>query len=155
MLEGFRRRHRFAPLALAAACWLAPATSQARTLEIALYPIADVWPAAVRFMRVDRDFPIHEKDEDAGYILFEYTDGPKPCKGSLELIHVVDPQGREATRIAISIPDLPHRYEQMLLDKFLTRLRDERGPPPPPPRKPEPVHPDAAAPNPTQPTPVP
>ena len=90
-----------------------------------------------------------EKDEDAGYVLFDYTDGPKPCKGSLELIRATDREGRDATRIAISIPDLPRRYEQMLLDKFLAKLRDDHGPPAPPPpqHKPEPpLQPDAAPP---------
>jgi hypothetical protein len=111
--------------------------SWARALEIAPYPITSVWPAAVRFVRVDRDFPVREKDEPAGYVLFDYTDGPRPCKGSLELIRATDREGREATRIAISIPDLPRRYEQMLLEKFVAKLRDDHGPPaPPPPRKP-------------------
>ena len=147
------RRHVLAGLAVA--WWLAPTMASARTLEIAPYPIADVWPAAVRFLRVDRDFPVREKDEAAGYVLFEYTDGPKPCKGSLELIRATDSEGRDATRIAISIPDLPRRYEQMLLDKLVARLHDDRGPPAPPPHKPEPARPDAApaGPTPTNPTP--
>lgn len=144
---------------LAAACSLAPALGWARILDIAPYPITSVWPAAVRFLRVDRGFPVREKDEAAGYVLFDYTDGPRPCKGSLELIRASDREGREATRIAISIPDLPRRYEQMLLDKFVTKLRDDQGPPAPPPRKPEstptPPPPDAAptAPAPASPAP--
>lgn len=144
-------RHLVAAFA-AAACWCAPNISWARTIEIAPYPITSVWPSAVRFLRVDRGFPVREKDEPAGYVLFDYTDGPKPCKGSLELIRATDREGREATRIAISIPDLPRRYEQMLLDKFVAKLRDDHGPPAPPPRKPEtpPPPPDAAPPPPSQ-----
>jgi len=130
-----RRRLHFLLTALAASAWLAPAVTWARTMEIASYPIVDVWPAAVRFLRVDRGFPIREKDESAGYILFDYTDGPKPCKGSLELIHATDREGRDATRMAISIPDLPRRYEQMLLDKLAAKLREDHGPPVPPPHK--------------------
>ena len=149
--------HRFMVAALAAALWCVPATTWARALDIAPYPITSVWPAAVRFLRVDRDFPVREKDEDAGYVLFDYTDGPKPCKGSLELIRATDREGRDATRIAFSIPDLPRRYEQLLLDKFVAKLRADHGPPAPPPqRKPEtPPQPDAAPPNPTQPSPPP
>ena len=145
---------RFVMAALVAAFLLVPAVSWPRALEISPYPITSVWPAAVRFLRVDRAFPIHEKDESAGYVLFDYTDGPKPCKGSLELIRATDREGRDATRIAISIPDLPRRYEQLLLDKFVSKLRDDHGPPapPPPPRKPEtPPQPDAAPPTPPQP----
>ena len=136
-----RRRLHFLLTALAASAWLAPTVTWARTMEIASYPIVDVWPAAVRFLRVDRGFPIREKDESAGYILFDYTDGPKPCKGSLELIAATDPVGREATRIAISIPDMQRRYEQMLLDKFVAKLHEDQGPPAPPPRKPAPPPP--------------
>jgi len=148
---------RYRVTALAAALWCVPALSWARALDIAPYPITSVWPAAVRFLRVDRAFPVREKDEDAGYVLFDYTDGPKPCKGSLELIRATDREGRDATRIAFSIPDLPRRYEQLLLDKFVAKLRDDHGPPaPPPPRKPEtPLQPDAASPTPPQTSPAP
>lgn len=135
---------------LAAAWWLVPNVAWSRTIEISPYPITAVWPAAVRFLRVDRGFPVREKDESASYVLFDYTDGPKPCKGSLELIAATDHDGREATRIAISIPDMPHRYEQMLLDKFVVKLREDQGPPAPPPRKPAlppPPAPDAGPPS--------
>jgi hypothetical protein len=132
-------------------------TAWARTLQVAPYPIADVWPAAIRFLRVDRGYPVHEKDDEAGYILFDYTDGPKPCKASLEFIRTLDPEGRDATRVAVSIPDLPRRYEQMLIDRLLAKVRDDRGPPAPPPRKNEPpavpTKPDAGPPSQTTPTP--
>jgi hypothetical protein len=129
---------------------LAATLTWARTHEIAPYPITSVWPAAVRFLRVDRGFPIREKDEGAGYVLFDYTDGPKPCRASLELIRTTDYEGRDATKMAISIPDLPHRFEQMLLDKLTAKIRDDQGPPAPPPRKGEKPasQPDAAPPTP-------
>jgi hypothetical protein len=130
-------------LACLAATLLLPAPAWARATETVPYPLADVWPGAVRFLRVDRNFPIREKDDSAGYILFDFTDGPKPCKGSLELIRATDVEGRDATRIAITIQDLPRRYEQMLLDKLVSKLREDRGPPAPPPRKTEPPKPDA------------
>ena len=145
------RRHRFVVAILVVAWCLAPSAAWSRTIAIAPYPITSVWPAAVRFLRVDRGFPVREKDESASYVLFDYTDGPKPCKGSLELIVATDPEGREATRIAISIPDMPRRYEQMLLDKFVAKLHEDQGPPAPPPRKhAPPPAPDAGPPNPTQ-----
>ena len=149
MSPPWHTKRRFMLAALAAALWGVPAVGWARAMDIASYPISSVWPAAVRFLRVDRAFPVREKDEDAGYVLFDYTDGPKPCKGSLELIRATDREGRDATRIAISIPDLPRRYEQMLLDKFLAKLRDDHGPPAPPPHKSEPARPDAAQAGPT------
>jgi hypothetical protein len=134
--------------ALAAAVLATISPAWARTLQTVPYPIASVWPAAVRFLRVNRDFPVREKDESAGYILFDYTDGPKTCKASLELIAVTDAEGRDATRVAVSIPELPRRYETMLADKLAAKLRDDIGPPAPPPRKPEPAKPDAGPPPP-------
>jgi hypothetical protein len=132
-------RVRRSVMALAAITALAAGPDAwARTLAVAPYPIADVWPSAVRFLRVDRGFPVREKDDEAGYILFDYADGPKPCKASMEFIRAVDPEGRDATRVAISIPDLPRRYEQMLMDRLIAKVRDDRGPPAPPPRKMEP-----------------
>jgi hypothetical protein len=136
---------------VAGALLVAPALLWARTLDLVPYPITSVWPAAVRFLRVDRDFPVREKDESAGYILFDYTDGPKPCRASLELIRVTDPQGRDATRLAVTIPDLPRRYERTLLDKLAAKVRDDQGPPAPPPPKPEPPKADAAPPPPVAP----
>lgn len=126
--------------------------AHARTMAVVPYPIADVWPASVRFLRVDRGFPIREKDESAGYVLFDSTDGPKPCRASLELIHAVDAEGRDATRLAVSIPDLPKRYEQLLIDKLTGKLREDYGPPAPPPKRTlpappqRPERPDAAPP---------
>lgn len=131
---------------------LAVAVASARTHQVSPYPLSSVWPAAVRFLRVDRGFPIREKDEEAGYVLFDYTDGPKPCKASLELIRTIDSEGRDATKMAVSIPELPHRFEQMLLDRLTVKIRDDQGPPAPPPRKPDkPAPPPDAAPPPTAP----
>jgi len=128
--------------ASAAAAILLSGPAEARTMELVSYSIAEVWPASVRFLRVDRSFPIHEKDESAGYVLFDYTDGP------------TDSEGRDSTRMVVTIPDLPKRYERMLIDKLASRLRDDLGPPAPPPRptKPaEPPRPDASPPPPAPP----
>jgi hypothetical protein len=108
-------------------------------------------------MRVDRNFPIREKDESAGYVLFDYTDGPKPCKASLELMRATDGEGREATRLAVTIPDLPKRYERMLIDKLEVKLREDQGPPAPAPKREKPAdrapRPDASPPAPAPPPP--
>jgi hypothetical protein len=143
-----RRPIGWMPAMVALALSACPAVAWARTMRTVPYPITSVWPASVRFLRVDRGFPIREKDESAGYLLFDHTDGPKPCKASLELIQVTDPEGRDATRLAVTIPELPRRYEQMLLDKLAAKIRDDIGPPSPPPRRPEPHKPDAGAPPP-------
>jgi hypothetical protein len=131
-----------APLTLAATLVVygaaGPHPALARSAAVLSYPVADVWPTAVRFVRVDRGYTVREKDEESGYILFEMAEGTKTYKASLELIRATDDQGRDATRAAISIPDLPRHFEVMLLDKLSAKVREERGSPAPapPPRKP-------------------
>jgi hypothetical protein len=132
-------------LILAGLC-IAPLAAEARRVGTVPYPIADVWPTAVRFLRIDHNCAIREKDEAAGYILFDYPEGGKLHKGSLELIRASDGDGREITRVVATLPDLPHYLEQLLLDKLAAKLRDDHGSPAPPPtRKPEPAPPDGGA----------
>jgi hypothetical protein len=116
----------------------APGAALARSTAVLSYPLGDVWSTAVRFVRVDRGYTVKEKDEESGYILFEMVEGSKTYKASLELIRATDDQGRDSTRAAFSIPDLPRHYETMLLDKLTAKVREERGSPapPPPPKKP-------------------
>ena len=124
-------------------------SAQARSTAVLSYPLGDVWSTAVRFVRVDRGYAVKEKDEESGYILFDMVEGSKTYKASLELIRATDDQGRDATRAAFSIPDLPRHFETMLLDKLSAKVREERGSPapPPPPKKPDekPAPPDAGA----------
>jgi hypothetical protein len=153
-----RRRNLVLVCMFAVALLAVSSHAWARTLQVVPYPITSVWPASVRFLRVVRDYPIREKDESAGYILFDFTDGPKLCKASLELIPVTDSEGRSATRLVVTIPDLPRRYEILVIDKLSAKIRDDEGPPPPAPREPEKPKPDAAPPAPAEskrPVPVP
>jgi hypothetical protein len=117
---------------------LATAAS-ARTAAVLPYPPNEVWSSAVRFIRVDRGYKVREKDEETGYILFDLVEGAKTYKGSLELVRTTDELGRDATRAAFALPDLPRHYETMLLDKLTAKVKDERGTPAaPPPKKPPP-----------------
>jgi hypothetical protein len=131
---------------------LAARPALARSTAVLSYPLGDVWSTAVRFVRVDRGYPVREKDEESGYILFDMVDGSKTYKASLELIRATDDQGRDATRAAFSIPDLPRHYETMLLDKLSAKVKEERGSPaPPPPKRPpgeKPPAPDGGPPKP-------
>jgi hypothetical protein len=89
----------------------------------------------VRFLRVDQSYAIKEKDEPAGYLLFELVEGKRSYRAALELVRTTDADGRAATQVVCTMNDLPHRYETTLLDKLSDKVRDERGPPPPPPKK--------------------
>ncbi|HET6150460.1 MAG TPA: hypothetical protein VFH68_23175 [Polyangia bacterium] len=125
-----------ATLALVIAIGVLPAAAFARSALVVPYPIGDVWPATVRFLRVDHDYPIKEKDEPAGYLLFELAENRRAYRAAFELVKTTDGDGRAATQIVCTIADLPRRYEASLLDKLSAKVRDERGPPAtPPPRK--------------------
>jgi hypothetical protein len=145
LIPGLPRRASLLALVLAG-LFFAPRAAEARGVGTVPYPITDVWPSAVRFLRIDRNCVIREKDETAGYILFDYPEGQKLHKGSLELIRASDGDGRDITRVVATLPDLPHYLEQLLLDKLAAKLREDHGSPAPPPtRKPEPAEPDAGA----------
>lgn len=138
-------RPRRAGLALAAVAGLAalvPLVAGARTVETVPYPPSDVWSTAVRFLRVDRGYPIREKDETAGYVLFDYPERGRTYRGALELVATTDGDGRSATQVVVSLPDLPRHYELTLVDKLAAKMREERGPPAPARRRP-PSPPDA------------
>ena len=60
---------------------------------------------------------------DSGYVLFDLPEGGKAWKGSLELVRTTDPEGRDATRVVVTLPDLPRHFEGVLLDKLAIKLR--------------------------------
>jgi hypothetical protein len=113
--------------------------AQARSVSLVPYPPADVWPAAIRFLRVDRDYTVKEKDDAAGYVLFEAVENKRPYRAALELVKSADNEGRPSTQLILSVPELPRHFELSLLDKLAAKVRDERGAPaPPPPKRPPP-----------------
>jgi hypothetical protein len=112
------------------------ATALAETVRVAPWPTERVWPAAVRFLRVDLKLTIVEKDSDAGYVLFELVDDGKVFPGSLELSRRKDGEGREATRVVMKIPGRPAYVEDRLLEKLDRKLKEELGAPAPPPKPP-------------------
>src|SRR5215207_11630576 len=91
------------------ACWLlaavlvllVPGGAQARSTSLVSYPQNEVWPTAIRFLRIDRGATIREKDLDSGYVLFDLPEGGKNWKGSLELVRTADPDGRDSTRVVV------------------------------------------------------
>jgi hypothetical protein len=117
--------------------------AQARTSNVVGYPVTDVWPTAIRFLRVDRDYAIKEKDETAGYVIFDATENKRAYRGTLELVATSDSEGRPSTQIVVTLADLPRHFEVALVDKLAAKLREERGlPAAPPPKRPPPAPPE-------------
>jgi len=132
--------------------------ASARSTSVVSYAAGDVWPTAIRFLRVDRDYVIKEKDETAGYVIFEATENKRPYRGTLELVGTTDGDGRAATQLVVTLAELPRHFEVALLDKLAAKVRDERGPPTAPPAKrppPSPPPPGGETPAPKLPAPEP
>lgn len=115
--------------------------AHADTARLVSYPYDRVWPAAVRFLRVDQKLKIVEKDQESGYVLFELADDGKTFQGALQLSRAKDGDRREATRLGLKISGRPSYVEDELLVKLERKLKDELGDPAPAP--PAPAPPDA------------
>jgi hypothetical protein len=115
--------------------------AEARSEKTLAYQREPSFQAAVRFLRIDAHLKLVEKDADAGYVIFEYTEDKKTFRGSLEVIDVVK-DGRKLTRFVVTIEDRPSYVEIEMLTKLERKLRAELGAPAPapsaPPKKDEP-----------------
>jgi hypothetical protein len=128
-------------LALLLAGPLLGGTAHARSEKTLAYEREPAWETSVRFLRVDAHLKLVEKDSEAGYVIFEYTEEKKTFRGSLEVMEVVK-DGRKLVRFVITIEDRPAWVELGLLTKLEQKLRAELGSPAPaptpPPKKDEP-----------------
>ncbi len=106
--------------------------SQSRVLP---YPVAQVWGAAIRYLRVDRDYAIVDRDPETGYIVFEIPlGGDLKGRGALEAFSTKDASGRESTQLQISTEAGPTHLPHTLLEGIAKKIKTERGQAPPPPR---------------------
>jgi hypothetical protein len=83
----------------------------------------------MRLVRVDLGLKVAEKDESAGYLLFDYVSseaGRKSVPGSMEFVRSKDGQ----VRVIVQIPKMPGYHEQVLVDSLARKLRSEYGEPP-------------------------
>ncbi|PID39839.1 MAG: hypothetical protein CSA65_06670 [Proteobacteria bacterium] len=112
---------------------LAPSPALAKSERALDYSFKQVWSTAVRMIRVDRGYPVSDKDKDNGYILFVFPGkgSVKKCAASLELVQTKDPQGFEQIKLKLRIQHQPSWVELQFLDHLERKLRSEQGPPPP------------------------
>lgn len=131
----FRRWVATATLVVAGASALAwPWRADAKSALTMPYPFGEVWPAAIRLLRVDRGYMVREKDESSGYVLFDVPEAGRTYRAALELVATADADGRPATQILCSMPELPRHHENTLLERLQAKVRAERGVPAPAPR---------------------
>ncbi len=89
------------------------------------------WNAALRMVRVDMGFKVTEKDEQNGYLIFEYTSpegGNKPSSGSMELVRSKDAD--QTIHVIVQLNAMPRYHEQVMLDSLARKMRQEYGEPP-------------------------
>jgi hypothetical protein len=114
-------------IALGLCLGLAHDPASAATKKEASYAFEQVWPAAVRFLRIDEGLEILEKDRDAGYVLFQLTEDRKTFRGALEVVQIVDPDGRAGVRLVLRIEDRPAYMEKGILERMVRKFRSELG----------------------------
>ena len=119
---------------LLAGVLLLPATATAKTKKDLTYSFKAVWTTAIRMLRADRGYKITDKDRDSGYILFVFpgSGSVKECRASLEIVDTVDENRFKVVRLQLEIAHQPSYIELDLLDRLESKLREERGGPPPP-----------------------
>jgi hypothetical protein len=103
----------------------------ARSDRLVVYAPAKVFPAAVRFLRLDAGATIVEKDADAGYVMFELAQDGKTFPGALELVET-ESSGRPAVKLVLRIEDRPSYVETAMLERLERKLRADLGSEPPP-----------------------
>lgn len=99
----------------------------ARTEETTGYTKTQAYNGALRFLRVEQELQVIEKDADLGYVLFEYPTGMGDDKttGSLEVI-----ERDEEVLVVIQISKLPAHHESRLVGALLKKLEADYGDPP-------------------------
>ncbi|MBW2735669.1 MAG: hypothetical protein JRH20_25065 [Deltaproteobacteria bacterium] len=131
---------RYLAVAILSLSSLLPLTATAKAEKMLPYSYQAVWSTMIRLIRVDRGYPISDKDKDNGYVLFVFpgSGSVKKCPAALELFQTKDPTGRDMIRVKLRIAHQPSYIELHFLDALERKLRQERGTPHPP-KEPKPT----------------
>lgn len=135
------RLERLGTLVLGAAAVVASiaiaGVASARSQFESTYGYERTWNAGLRLVRVDMSLKVTEKDEESGYLLFDYTspESHKPVPGSMEFVRGDD---GAVVRVFVQIPQMPGYHEQVLVDHLARKLRAEYGEAPKRPVRPAP-----------------
>jgi hypothetical protein len=135
-----------AVLSSALACGVASAIvltgqpAQAETVYDSAYGFERTWNSALRMVRVDMGCKVTEKDDQTGYLMFEYHSGDSAKKGSPGTMQFIRPHEKDASvRLVIQLAQMPRYHEQVLLDTLVRKMHAEYGDPPQPTAPPPPA----------------
>ncbi len=100
--------------------------ASARVEERLAYTKNQSYQAALRYLRVDHGYTIVEKDQESGYLLFEYPKRESGfTQGSIQVI-----ERDEAVAVIVQLPTLPSYHERLLIEGLLKKIREDYGAPP-------------------------
>ena len=116
----------YASATLSALVGLAGAAAARSEAEVR-YTREQAFSAALRYLRVDLSYEVTEKDPQAAYLLFSFTDPALQKKGGHGSIELV--QREKVVRILVNLPELPSYREELLKRGLLEKLRTEYGEP--------------------------
>lgn len=124
----------------------APPVASARFSNEVSYTFDQTWQASIRLLRVDLGCQVTDRDEDAGFILFEYPNAGRSYPGSMEIVRSTDSRGVEHVRVSVQVQSMPSYVERMVAERLTRKLRDDFGEPRTrrPARPAEPVPPEQA-----------
>ena len=125
---------RISTLAAALACLIvlgAAPDAHARQSTDLTYSYEQAWAASIRLIAVDFRFPITQRDEGIGFLLFEYQDGGRTYHGSLELVRTTGRHDTPAVRVTVQVQNMPSYVERHVLDRLQRKLGEDYGQPPP------------------------
>ncbi len=111
---------------------ISSAPAWARSEKSLGYSPQAVWSPLVRFVRVDENLTIVERDPETGYVLFELREEKKVFRGSFEVIATSPDHG---ARVILDIRDRPSYVELAMLERLERKLIAELGPAPSPPKR--------------------
>lgn len=115
-------------LAITTAAWSTSASvAEARFSGEVTYSYEQTWQAAVRMIRVDLQCPITDRDEELGFVLFEYRNAGRSYPGSLEVVRSTDGRGVEHIRVTVQVNAMPSYVERMVFERLTRKLRDDFG----------------------------
>ena len=102
--------------------------AQARVQDSYSYRYEQVWSATIRLLRVEMGCRITDRDDDIGFLMFDYDHRGQSVPGSVELLRVNEPSGEEI-RVVVQIPAMPSYVERMILDRLNRKLLRDFGEP--------------------------
>ena len=92
------------------------------------YTYEQTFSSALRLLRVDLGYKITEKDQENGYLMFDYKSpesGSRVTSGSLELV-----RGKTSVQVMVQLPSMPKYHEDVIVEALAKKLLSDHGDPP-------------------------